>query len=197
MQRDYKLSSYSLNSVSAHFLSEQVRLLFYVNIIVCMHPGRIWRIGYNYVWAGRNTFRCLYILSFSSMCVPEQCFMMRFYKPKALLVMYPCLCSVPCFLYPILGAWIAVISQSYGLLAGERKKEIYFSLMLSLHLILFFEYFRWYNNILMKPVEFSFVIWQVIMVWICFMMEEIFFYFGWIYQWPIARFFVWACSAYV
>ena len=30
MQRDYKLSSYSLNSVSAHFLSEQVRsrLLF-------------------------------------------------------------------------------------------------------------------------------------------------------------------------
>lgn len=26
MQRDYKLSSYSLNSVSAHFLSEQVRL---------------------------------------------------------------------------------------------------------------------------------------------------------------------------
>ncbi|MCI48222.1 DNA polymerase delta catalytic subunit-like, partial [Trifolium medium] len=28
MQRDYKLSSYSLNSVSAHFLSEQVRSHF-------------------------------------------------------------------------------------------------------------------------------------------------------------------------
>lgn len=30
MQRDYKLSSYSLNSVSAHFLNEQVRLLLSV-----------------------------------------------------------------------------------------------------------------------------------------------------------------------
>lgn len=27
IQRDYKLSSYSLNSVSAHFLNEQVRLV--------------------------------------------------------------------------------------------------------------------------------------------------------------------------
>jgi hypothetical protein len=36
MQRDYKLSSYSLNSVSAHFLGEQVLFLSFV--IVCLVP---------------------------------------------------------------------------------------------------------------------------------------------------------------
>lgn len=36
MQRDYKLSSYSLNSVSAHFLGEQVRVLlpFYLLLLL-------------------------------------------------------------------------------------------------------------------------------------------------------------------
>jgi hypothetical protein len=37
MQRDYKLSSYSLNSVSAHFLGEQVSPIILSGCSFCQH----------------------------------------------------------------------------------------------------------------------------------------------------------------
>lgn len=60
MQRDYKLSSYSLNSVSSHFLSEQVKSFFWHHFkqffppLFCVPWHNVKDIA---LWLGGNVFK--------------------------------------------------------------------------------------------------------------------------------------------
>ena len=130
MQRDYKLSSYSLNSVSAHFLSEQVRFTFlfwlnikyilyylFVLIVIAINPGRFWRIWMMpYMGRVSCTFLLLRITLHALvqfLCNPKQTYTRWLYEPRCFLSIVSVLHTIfPSIFYSILGTWIVVFSRS-------------------------------------------------------------------------------------
>ena len=129
MQRDYKLSSYSLNSVSAHFLSEQVRFTFlfwlnikyllyylFVLIVIAINPGRFWRI---WVMPYMGRVSCTFLLLritlhalVQFLCNPKQTYIRWLYEPRCFLSIVSVLHTIfPSIFYSILGTWIVVFSR--------------------------------------------------------------------------------------